>query len=68
MKMILSIAFLRLLEKSGVYKCPENYLSLVHRQALIISGHNGTSVFSPAGKFETLCNESRLELCKGSGY
>ena len=37
MKMILSIAFLQLLEKSGVYKCPGNYLSLVHRQALIIS-------------------------------
>ena len=37
MKMILSIAFLQLLEKSGAYKCPENYLSLVHRQALIIS-------------------------------
>lgn len=35
--MILSIAFLQLLEKSGVYKCPGNYLSLVHRQALIIS-------------------------------
>lgn len=61
--MILSIAFLQLLEKSGAYKCPENYLSLVHRQALIISV-TARVFFRPR---ETLCNESRLELCKGSG-
>lgn len=34
--MILSIAFSQLLEKSGVYKCPENDLSLVHRPLLLV--------------------------------